>query len=160
MTWSQMLAEAANDPTLLRWYVVEVDETGYWMFEKLEKDMLRDLDRFDDQWIPKVKARYLASPDVGVHICSAERMAEAWYVESSPVWDRNDVPDYVVEYVSDWIRDGDASEPVSYFDHARFFEKVRGVSGPGFKFVGATRVEDGGAERDDLIEYERCNPSF
>lgn len=156
-----MFAEAANDPSLLRWYAVEIDETCYWLFEKLELAMLRDLCRFEESWVPKVKTRYLASPDVGVHICSAERMAEAWCVGSYPVWDSQDrVPNEVVKYVTNWVCEDCNNEEVTYFNHARFFEKVQGIEGEGFKFVGVTSVEDIGSEREDLLEHERCNPSF
>ena len=150
---------APHDSGLLRWYAIEVDETGYWMFEKLEKAILERFGTFHEEWSPRIVARYVPSPDIGVHICSFERMAEAYFIESTPVWE-NDVPDLVREFVMDWIMSGDESEPVSYFEHRRFFDGVTGLSGPNFKFIGATRTADSGEELEDLLDHERCNPSF
>lgn len=156
-----VFAQAANDENQLRWYVVRHNETGYWNFELLERAMLRELGEFREEWIPSIWARYLGSPDVAVHICSAQRNAEAFYVESSPEWPEDiDVPDHVREFVVDWIVSGDPSEQVDYFDHSDFYEGIAGESGPNFKFVGVTSLQYRQGEIDDLLSDERCDPSF
>lgn len=155
----ELLEEADRSPNLLRWYAIKMNETGYWLFEGLEHDMLRDLGRWEEHFAPRIEARYIASPDMGVHICSFERMAEAYYVESTPVWDE-DIPDDVREYIHDWVMSGDESEPVTYYNHSRFFAGVKGLSGENFKFIGVTGVKAEREEVDDLLDYERCNPSF
>lgn len=149
---------ASLDATKLRWYVVALDETTFWRLDKLEQRLREQLGRFEPTWLPSVKAKYVSSPDVGVHICSFQRSAEAFYIESFPAWS-HDVPDEVVEIASEFLIEHDSSEPVAYFDHSSFFRGIDGVAGENYRFIGSSPVEDDG-HLDAIIEYERGNPSL
>lgn len=154
---------ATKDNERLRWYVLKKDETRYWNLELLAK-CLRDRDL--PAILPtKVYAYYLATVDVAIHICSFQRSAELFFLESEPEWDpADDVSDELREAVGEWILEGNAEQnSVDYADwHDTFPEALQGnePEGPNFRFVGATSKHEPELteERDALFEYLRGNP--
>lgn len=160
MSTLEELRRAADDPRAIRWFALEVREHG-WNLELL-RQQLEAVDGFKPEMMPKeIVTEYVGSPDVAVHICSAARSAELHHVQCYPVWEKLDIiPDEVLEVAQTFASSAD-SEAVEYFDWHVVYDEidVSMVSGKGFRFIGATDVDDREAF-DTLMEHERCNPSF
>lgn len=147
-----------NESTPLRWVVLRIDTTPHWNFDVRAPNEHRP-DRVYTVWC--------TSFDLGVHICSATPSAEMWFVESYPEWDdRDGVSDADREAWQEWVMASPEEEVVymnlpdlrqSFPDLAAYEkdENWHGTprTGKGWAFVG----EHPENERDNILEYVRCN---